>query len=135
MVKKLVVTEALFFASAFTLSADTVVVRPLHAKNRGLIAHECVHAERIAEVGAIKWRLKYLLSRSFRLDEEARAYAVHASINGALESYATYLRNDYMLGISQRSAVAVILAWMPWAETRKADFLAQADALIAADAA
>jgi len=135
MVKKLVATEALFFASAFTLSADTVVVRPMHAKNRGLIAHECVHAERMAEVGAIKWRLKYLLSRSFRLDEEARAYAVHTSINGALESYATYLRTDYMLGISQRHAVAVILGWLPWAETRKADFLAQADALIAASAA
>jgi hypothetical protein len=135
MVKKLVITEALFFASGFTLSADTIIVRPMHAKNRGLVAHECVHAERIAEVGALKWRLKYFFSRAFRLDEEARAYAVHSQINGALDSYATYLRSDYMLGISQEKAVAAILAWMPWALTRRADFLAQADALIAASAA
>jgi hypothetical protein len=135
MVKKLVISDLLFFASGFTLSANTVVVRPVHAKNRGLIAHECVHAGRIAEVGAIKWRLKYLLSRSFRLDEEARAYAISSVVGNNVDLYADFLRTDYMLGITQRTAVAAILAWTPWAETRKADFLAQADALIAASAA
>ena len=46
------------------------------AQWQAIIRHENVHINRQIEFGFYNWLFKYITSRSFRLDEEARAIAV-----------------------------------------------------------
>jgi hypothetical protein len=52
-----------------------IVVRPKHADDAGIIAHEMVHYREQAWITPIWW-VRYWLSKSFRVAAEVRAYQV-----------------------------------------------------------
>ena len=89
------------------------------ARFPNILAHEHVHLQEQAG-GLMPWLAHYLLSRSYRLDMEARAYAA--------ESMACAALGDAPLAESTiTSAAAALASWQyGWA----ASSVAQADALI-----
>jgi hypothetical protein len=52
-----------------------IVVKPEHADNVALIAHEMVHYKEQAWITPIWW-LRYALSKTFRIAAEVKAYKV-----------------------------------------------------------
>jgi hypothetical protein len=57
-----------------------IVVRPEHADDKGIIAHENVHFKEQAWITPIWW-LRYALSKKFRVDAEVRAYKAQINMN------------------------------------------------------
>lgn len=87
-----------------------VFIRPSRMRDTGLIEHERVHLEEQA-AGRVKWWLRYLLSRQFRLDAEVRAYRRQIAAHGTtVDRAANMLVKHYLLNIDKQEAARLLLA-------------------------
>jgi hypothetical protein len=85
------------------------------AKYQPVINHENVHLRQQEYMGLYKWLFKYIVSRSFRLDQEVEAIAVelksYPSIPyGLLDAYAEDLSDSaYMWAASSKQEAVLLL--------------------------
>lgn len=87
-----------------------IFIAPDRATDTALIAHEKVHgAEQLRQLVVIWW-LRYLLSSSFRLAAELRAYKVQISLGGCtVEQAAFWIANIYRLDITADKVKELLL--------------------------
>lgn len=93
-----------------------VLVRPGERLPAHTLAHETIHLKRQEATGRWRWLLRYLLSPSFRLREEAAGYAAGVRAGACLDSSARALasRRLYFLPITAEEASEAILQAMEW---------------------
>ena len=92
-------TRLLFWADGFTVSQWMILIKPQHATNGALIAHERTHQEQMRSVGWLAFVWRYLSSRAFRQAMEVQAYRVQIACGASLGACAQSLARDYWLGI------------------------------------
>ena len=86
-----------------------VLIRPQHAADHGLLAHEAVHYAEQRGLRVVWWWLRYLLSPRFRLAAEVRAYRRQIAVRGISPAAAAhYLATGYHLDISYRQALDLL---------------------------
>lgn len=81
-----------------------IFVLPDQAKNIGLIEHEMVHYREQAWIAPLWW-LRYVLSKSFRLAAEVRAYKRQIEVGGITRLTAAAMLLNYGLGITLEQAL------------------------------
>jgi hypothetical protein len=97
-------TPLLFWADGFTVSPHLVLI---HSRRRGdevLLAHELVHCRQMRETGWLRFALRYLLQRDFRLRMEVEAYRESIAQGASPARCARALARGYRLGITTRQA-------------------------------
>lgn len=80
-----------------------IFVLPDQADNVGLIEHEMVHYREQAWIAPLWW-LRYVLSKSFRLAAEVRAYKRQIEVGGITRLTAAVMLLNYGLGITLEEA-------------------------------
>ena len=81
-----------------------ILVLPDQANNVGLIEHEMVHYREQAWIAPIWW-LRYVLSKSFRLAAEVRAYKRQIEVGGITRLTAAAMLLNYGLDITLEQAL------------------------------
>jgi hypothetical protein len=95
--------DAMFLGFGITL------IRPKHARNTALIAHEQEHSNQFNKFFLL-FPLRYMCSRQYRLEYEARAYAAQVNVAPEylrpekLKSAAQSLAQNYDLDITPHAA-------------------------------
>jgi len=98
----------LFNAAGITI-APFIFIVPNQADDKALVAHETVHYKEQLKWLVIPWWITYLVSRTFRKNAEIRAYKVQIALGGCtVQQAARWLSTNYMLGISQQEAEALL---------------------------
>ena len=101
-------TRLLFWADAFTVSPNLVLVRPKYQKDAGLLAHERVHQGQMRADGWLRFVWRYLCSRRWRACYEVEAYRVSIAHGMPLPLAAWHLKTKYWLGITHQQAVDLL---------------------------
>lgn len=96
-------TRLLFWADAFTVNTNLILIRPEFINNKALIAHEMTHQRQMLHIGVWKFWLKYLTSKDFRLAVEVEAYKVQIKAGASIERAAENL-TKYWLDITNTEA-------------------------------
>jgi hypothetical protein len=100
-----IVTFRLPWAQAMTVCPSLILVRPERFYDNALIAHEREHAERMRQMGTLRWWWRYLTNGRFRLREEVRAYRMQLALDPhGLERMANALSSLYLLNIGPHRA-------------------------------
>lgn len=81
-----------------------ILVLPDQANNVGLIEHEMVHYREQAWIAPLWW-LRYVLSKSFRLAAEVRAYKRQIEVGGITRLTAAAMLLNYGLDITLEQAL------------------------------
>ena len=81
-----------------------IFVLPDQADNVGLLEHELVHYREQAWIAPLWW-LRYVLSKSFRLAAEVRAYKRQIEVGGITRLTAAAMLLNYGLGITLEQAL------------------------------
>lgn len=81
-----------------------IFVLPDQADNVGFIEHEMVHYREQAWIAPLWW-LRYVLSKSFRLAAEVRAYKRQIEVGGITRLTAAAMLLNYGLGITLEQAL------------------------------
>ena len=84
-----------------------ILVLPDQANNVGLIEHEMVHYREQAWIAPIWW-LRYVLSKSFRLAAEVRAYKRQIEVGGISRLTAAAMLLNYGLDITLEQALQLL---------------------------
>lgn len=105
---KIIYTRWCFWASACTINQKLILVHPSCANDNALLEHEIEHTRQMQVFGTCTFWLKYIFSRSFRLDVEVAAYKVQIKHGAPLIRCASNLRTFYRLGISQEQAIELL---------------------------
>jgi hypothetical protein len=84
-----------------------ILVLPDQADNAGLIEHELVHYREQAWIAPLWW-LRYVLSKSFRLAAEVRAYKRQIEVGGITRLTAAAMLLNYGLGITLEQALQLL---------------------------
>jgi hypothetical protein len=84
-----------------------ILVLPDQADNAGLIEHEMVHYREQAWISPLWW-LRYVLSRSFRLEAEVRAYKRQIEVGGISRLTAAAMLLNYGLDITLEQALQLL---------------------------
>lgn len=86
-----------------------IFIRPEHKNDQALIAHEMVHYESMAWVTPFWW-LFYVLSKSFRWNQEVKAYRVQIALGGITAPQAAAMLTYYHTGHTYEDALAALQA-------------------------
>jgi hypothetical protein len=84
-----------------------ILVLPDQADNAGLIEHEMVHYREQAWIAPLWW-LRYVLSKSFRLAAEVRAYKRQIKVGGISRLTAAAMLLNYGLDITLEQALQLL---------------------------
>lgn len=85
-----------------------IFIRPTYKNDEPLKQHELVHYREQAWITPI-WFLRYALSKSFRVQAEARAYKVQISLSGlTIESASTWLMK-YDASLTRSQAISLLI--------------------------
>jgi hypothetical protein len=106
---RIVHTRLLVWASGMTVTPRLIVIHASCRGDRGLIAHEQVHAMQMRRDGLLRFWWRYATSRSHRLAYEVEAYRVSISHGYPLGSAARTLANGYWLRIDEAQARQALL--------------------------
>lgn len=101
-------TRLLFWADAFTASPSLILIKPKHANNHALIAHERVHQMQMIANGTFKFWRKYLFSKAFRQQVEVEAYRTQIAYGASALGCAVHLCSDYQLGLTLDEAIKLL---------------------------
>ena len=101
------VTRLLFWTDALTINQSLILIRPEHAEDSRLIAHELTHQSQMRKSNALVFWVKYLCSRKFRLASEVEAYKVQILHGAPIITCASHLTR-YWLGITQAQALELL---------------------------
>lgn len=80
--------------------------------------HETCHGKQIERDGGLRWLCRYFLSRRWRLEYEAEAFAVSCRTRDSGDPdrwvgfYAAHLVRSYRLRITDEQAAAAIRRWL-----------------------
>jgi hypothetical protein len=106
---RILATPLLFWADGMTVAPGLVLVHPRVRWDRGLLAHEAVHARQMREVGLLRFWWWYFTCPAFRLWAEVEAYRVSLQHQpGGLRHFARALARGYGLRIDERRAAALL---------------------------
>ena len=86
-----------------------IFVRPEKADNQSLINHEMIHYREQAWITPW-WLLKYFFSRDFKLNAEARAYAVQVKSGSMSKEEAARWLTTYDSSLDQTTALGLLEA-------------------------
>jgi len=87
-------------ADAMTI-APFVIIDPRFINDKTLLAHEEIHYKEQIRVLTLPWWILYLLSPTFRLHAEVRAYKRQIELGGITVDLAAYfISSRYRLNIS-----------------------------------
>lgn len=100
-------TRLLFWTDAMTVNTSLILIRPEHKDDTRLIAHEMTHQSQMRKSNALVFWVKYLCSKSFRLQAEVEAYKVQILHGAPIITCASHLTR-YGLGITQAEAMALL---------------------------
>ena len=86
-----------------------IVIKDTHKDDRGLLEHEKEHVRQFWK-NPLFFGLKYLLSKSFRLQMEVEAYKVQMKYSrpGSESTFANYIISKYNLGLGVKDTDRVI---------------------------
>ncbi len=100
--------KLLFWADAFTVNKDLILIHPDHSGDMALIAHELVHQAHMGRIGTWTFWWRYLTSKAFRLESEVEAYKTQIIYGASAIICARHLATDYRLGIDQFEALKLL---------------------------
>lgn len=103
-----VYTDRIKAGFAGCANAMVVRIRPAKAADEGILEHELTHVRQSYRGLIVIFALRYLFSKSFRLDSEIEAYRKQLECSAdkpaSVKTFAGFLATKYDLGINAEEA-------------------------------